>query len=162
MAAPAAPPPAPAAPELARAKLAKAVADAVARSEPATAGAPEAEPEARPPAARLAASGAVRGTDAPAPCRLEQRRLLTRDASGQVTLRTREGRYPAVAGDVPLTVVERYGPDGRLLLAEVRAGDRRLTVSSAEVEAGRLEPLPGLLLARTAAEAVSAPPRCEP
>jgi hypothetical protein len=134
----------------------------VARGEPAAAGAPRAELEVRTPAARLAARGDA-GRESPAPpCRLEQRRLFTRDTSGQVTGRTREGRYPAAAGDVPLTVVERYGPDGRLLQAEIRAGDQRLTVSPADVEAGRLEPLPGLLLARTAAEAVAAPPRCEP
>jgi hypothetical protein len=96
------------------------------------------------------------------PCRLEARRRLTRDAAGQVVSRLREGRYPADGGDVPLSVEERFGPDGRLLGATVRAGERRLAVSEADVEAGRLEPLPGVVLAPTAAEAERAPPRCEP
>ena len=74
----------------------------------------------------------------------------------------REGRYPAADGEVPLAVEERFGPDGRLRGATVRAGDRLFTVSEQDVDAGRLEPLPGVVLAATAAEAASAPPRCEP
>ena len=113
------------------------------------------------PSSALAPAGAAADAGG-APCRLEARRRLTRDAAGQVTGRVRDGRYPADGGEVPLTVEERFGPDGRLLGAEVRAGERRLVVSGADVEAGRLEPLPGVWLARTAAEAERAPPRCEP
>ncbi len=117
-------------------------------------------------AARLAAPAAAAAARSDslaerAPCRLEQRRRLVRGADGQVTGRVREGRYPAPGGEVPLSVEERFGPDGRLLGATVRAGERRITVSEADAAAGRLEPLPGVVLARTAAEAVSAPPRCE-
>jgi hypothetical protein len=65
-------------------------------------------------------------------------------------------------GDVALRVEERFGADGRLLGATVRAGDQLFTTGDEELAAGRLEPLPGVRLARTAAEAERAPPRCAP
>lgn len=123
------------------------------------------EAKAERPARRAASKPAGASADALAEstaCRLEQRRRYDRDAAGRVVARLREGRYPAAGGDVPLIVEERFAPDGRLLGATVRAGDRRVTVSDADVAAGRLEPLPGVVLARTAAEAESAAPRCEP
>jgi hypothetical protein len=96
------------------------------------------------------------------PCRLERRRHLFRDGAGRLVGRVREGRYPAAGGDVALHVEERFGADGRLLGATVRAGDRLYTVSEVDAAAGRLEPLPGVLLAPTAEAAEQAPPRCEP
>jgi anti-sigma factor RsiW len=123
------------------------------------------EAKAGPPARRAAGMAAGAAADALAegtPCRLEQRRRYLRDAAGRVVGRVREGRYPAAGGEVALTVEERFGPDGRLLGATVRAGDQPVTVSDADIAAGRLEPLPGVVLARTAGEALSAAPRCEP
>jgi hypothetical protein len=148
--------------------VAPASAPAPERASPPAAQAPRAELAAEakamaPPAAKMSARAA--GADADAvgpPCRLEQRRRFSRDATGRVVGRVREGRYPAEGGEVPLTVEERFGPDGRLLGATVRAGDQPLMVTEADVAAGRLEPLPGVVLARTAAEAVSVAPRCEP
>jgi hypothetical protein len=96
------------------------------------------------------------------PCRLEQRRRLIRDAGGGVVGRVRQGRYPAAGGEVALRVEERFGDDGRLLGATVRAGDRVYTISEQDADAGRLEPLPGVLLAPTAEAAERTPPRCEP
>lgn len=117
-------------------------------------------PERR--AASMAAGTAAEALAEGTACRLEQRRRYVRDAAGRVVGRVREGRYPAVGGEVALTVEERFGPDGRLLGATVRAGDQPVTVSAADVAAGRLEPLPGVVLARTAVEALGAAPRCEP
>jgi hypothetical protein len=65
-------------------------------------------------------------------------------------------------GEVDLVVEERFGPDGVLTAATVRLGDQRLTVNPADVQAGRLEPRPGVVLARDAGEAERTPPRCEP
>jgi hypothetical protein len=131
-----------------------------------TAGEAAGEPKEAPEAAKSAAPGLRAGPAAQdageAPCRLEQLRRLTRDAAGRVVGRLRRGRYPAEGGEVSLTVEERYGPDGRLQGATVRAGDRLITVSDADVAAGRLEPLRGVVLAATAAEAEGAPPRCAP
>jgi len=117
---------------------------------------------ARAAAPRLAAAANERDEAPAPPCRLEQRRRFTRDGEGRVVARLREGRYPAAGGEVALRVEERFGADGRLLGAVVRAGDRQFTIGDAELAAGRLEPLPGVVLARTAAEAEQAPPRCEP
>jgi hypothetical protein len=115
-----------------------------------------------PRAAALMKAEAVADMDAGPPCRLEQRRRLVLDAGGKVIGRVREGRYPTPDGEVSLTVEERYGAGGRLVSASVRAGDRLIAVGEAEVSAGRLEPLPGVRLAPTAAEAAAAPPRCQP
>ncbi len=179
---PAAPAPVPAArpaPALAATPAAAPAADRKAAplpeavDEPRAAGVEPRSAEAAPPAAAragtttpLAAMAAARdgggaGVEA-APCRLEQRRRFRNDAAGQVIARLREGRYPADHGDVPLTVEEQYGSDGRLVGATVRAGDRLITVSEADVAGGRVEPLPGVVLAATAAEAQRTPPRCEP
>ncbi len=126
-----------------------------------------AAPEARavpapPPRPAPGVAGPAAQDAGEAPCRLEQLRRLTRDAAGRVVGRLRQGRYPAEGGEVSLTVEERYGPDGRLQGATVRAGDRLITVSDADVAAGRLEPLRGVVLAATAAEAEGAAPRCAP
>jgi anti-sigma factor RsiW len=112
--------------------------------------------------ASLAAAANGRSDEAAAPCRLEQRRRLVRDDAGSLVGRVREGRYPDAGGEVALRVEERFGADGRLLGATVRAGARIITVSDGDVAAGRLEPLPGLLLAPTAEAAERTPPRCEP
>jgi hypothetical protein len=118
-------------------------------------------------AALHAKSAASAGEAAPArqaatPCRLEQRRQLLRDGAGLVVGRVREGRYPAAGGEVALRAEERFGSDGRLLGATVRAGARLYTVSEEDAAAGRLEPLPGVLLAPTAEAAERTLPRCEP
>ncbi len=117
---------------------------------------------ATPAAPPVGAMARDRGREEEAPCRLERRRQLFRDAGGRLQLRVREGRYPAEGGEVALRVAERFGTDGRLLGATVRAGDQLYTVSDSDVAAGRLEPLPGLLLAPTAEAAEQTPPRCEP
>jgi hypothetical protein len=116
--------------------------------------------QAPPPEAARAAVPAAEAERAP--CRMERRRVFRRDEAGQVVARLREGRYPAEGGEVPLSVEERFEPGGRLLGATVRAGDRLITVSEVDLASGRVEPLPGVLLAATAAEAQRAPPRCEP
>jgi anti-sigma factor RsiW len=117
---------------------------------------------ARPsaPPARVMADD--RSGEEAAPCRLERRRHLVRDGTGRLVGRVREGRYPAAGGEVALRVEERFGPDGKLLDATVRAGDRLYVVTDEDAAAGRLEPLPGVLLAPTAEAAEQAPPRCEP
>jgi anti-sigma factor RsiW len=117
--------------------------------------------------AMRAKSTASAGEAAPAkqaatPCRLEQRRQLLRDGAGLVVGRVREGRYPTPGGEVALLAEERFGSDGRLLGATVRAGARLYTVSEEDAAAGRLEPLPGVPLAPTAEAAERTPPRCEP
>jgi len=129
--------------------------------------APERRKEARaalaekPAAApRSAAFGAAAAP--PTSCWQEQQRRLLRDAGGRVAGRIREGRYPMGGGEVALRVEERFAADGRLQGATVRAGDQLFTTGDEELAAGRLEPLPGVLLARTAAEAERAPPRCAP
>jgi hypothetical protein len=122
----------------------------------ATARAGPAAPGAALPAAATAADSAA------SPCLLEQRRLFGRDAAGRVVGRVREGRYPAADGELPLRVEERFDPEGRLRGATLSVGGRLITVSDGDVGAGRLEPLPGVVLARTALEAARAPPRCEP
>jgi anti-sigma factor ChrR (cupin superfamily) len=117
---------------------------------------------AAPRGTALMKAEAVADRDDGPPCRLEQRRRLVLDAGGKVIGRVREGRYPGPEGEVSLTVEERYGADGRLVSASVLVGDRRIAVGEAEVAAGRLEPLRGVRLAPTAAEAAAAPPRCQP
>jgi hypothetical protein len=118
---------------------------------------------AAPPAGAMASAMASdRSDEEAAPCRLERRRHLLRDGTGRLVGRVREGRYPAAGGEVALRVEERFGPDGKLLDATVRAGDQVYTVSDGDAAAGRLEPLPGVLLAPTAEAAERAPPRCEP
>ena len=111
-------------------------------------------------APRSAAFGAAAAP--PTSCWQEQQRRLLRDAGGRVAGRIREGRYPVAGGDVALRVEERFGADGRLLGATARAGDQLFTGGDEELAAGRLEPLPGVRLARTAAEAERAPPPCAP
>ena len=96
------------------------------------------------------------------PCRLEQRRRLLRDEEGRVVGRVREGRYPTDGVEVALRVEERFSAAGRLLGGTVRAGDRLFTVGTQELAEGRVEPLPGVRLAASAAEAELAEPRCEP
>jgi hypothetical protein len=108
------------------------------------------------------AEEAAPAKEAAAPCRLEQRRQLLRQGAGRLVGRVREGHYPAAGGEVALRVEERFGSDGRLLGATVRAGSRLYTVSEEDVAAGRLEPLPGVLLAPTIEAAERTPPRCEP
>jgi hypothetical protein len=131
------------------------------RAERATAAEAKAVP-ARPPRPAPRVAGLAAQDAGEAPCRLEHLRRLTRDAAGRVVGRLRQGSYPAADGEVPLSVEERYDPDGRLRGATVRAGGQFITVSEQDVAAGRLEPLPGVVLAATAAEAAVAPPRCEP
>jgi anti-sigma factor RsiW len=128
------------------------------------AGARPAAPSAALPAApAMAAAEATLAADALGPpCPLEQRRRLVRDGAGRVVGRIREGRYREAGTEAPLVVEERFGPDGRLLGATVTVGGRRFTIGDEAVEAGRLEPLPGVVLAPTAAEAERAPRRCEP
>ena len=113
-------------------------------------------------ASRAAVFAAKVADEAGPPCRLEQRRRLTRDAEGRVIGRVREGRYPEAGGEVSLRVEERFGADGRLRGGTVRVGERQFTVGVEELAAGRLEPLPGVVLARSVAEAELAAPRCEP
>ncbi len=113
-------------------------------------------------ASRAAVFAAKVADEAGPPCRLEQRRRLTRDAEGRVIGRVREGLYPEAGGEVSLRVEERFGADGRLQGGTVRVGERQFTVGVGELAAGRLEPLPGVVLARSAAEAELAAPRCEP
>jgi anti-sigma factor RsiW len=110
-----------------------------------------------PSAARLATADAVES-----PCLREARRRFLRDAAGWVSGRVREGRYASAAGEAPLTVEERFGADGRLVAATVRRGDQHVTVGPEEIAARRLEPLPGLVLARTVAEAEQPPAPCRP
>ena len=107
-------------------------------------------------------SAAFGGAAATLPsCWQERQRRLLRDAGGRVTGRIREGPYQVAGGEVALRVEERFGADGRLLGATARAGGRVFTGGDEELAAGRLETLPGVLLARTAAEAERAPP-CAP
>jgi len=151
-------PPVPSAPE--RRKEARAALAEGPEAGPRQAAARAALAEGPAMAPRSAAFGAAAAP--PTSCWQEQQRRLLRDAGGRVAGRIREGRYPMAGGDVALRVEERFGADGRLLGATARAGDHLFTGGDEELAAGWLEPLPGVRLARTAAEAERAPPPCAP
>jgi anti-sigma factor RsiW len=155
----AAAPPAVAPPDLKRRDATAAFED---RAAPATSEGAPPPSAAKGAAARLrpeALAPAVQGElEGPPDCPRERWRALTRDAAGRVVRRERAGR---LAG-VDYAVDERFGPGGRLSSAVLRLGARELVLDGATLVGDGLEPIRGLRLAATAAEAEGPAPACPP